>query len=46
MVVFLWGDPIYISRDASPEETEAKRIELETTLIQLTEKADKIACGK
>jgi len=41
----VWGDPIHIKRDASPEETESKRIELETTLITLTEEADRIACG-
>lgn len=28
-IVFMWGDPIYIKRDASPGETESKRIELE-----------------
>ena len=45
-IVFMWGDPIYIKRDASPGETESKRIELETTLIKLTEEAYRIACGK
>jgi hypothetical protein len=28
------------------EELEAKRTELENTLILLTEKADEMACGK
>ena len=45
-ISFLWGDPIYVSKDASAQEIEAKRVKLENELILLTEKADKMACGK
>jgi lysophospholipid acyltransferase (LPLAT)-like uncharacterized protein len=38
--VFLWGSPIWVSRDADPNEMEAKRRELETALNQLTAEAD------
>jgi lysophospholipid acyltransferase (LPLAT)-like uncharacterized protein len=45
-IVFLWGEPLPIGRNLSPEEFEKKKTELEETLISLTEKADRIACGK
>jgi hypothetical protein len=35
-----------VSKDASAQEIEAKRVKLENELILLTEKADKMACGK
>jgi hypothetical protein len=43
--LIVWGDPIYISRDETAERVEARRIELEETLVSLTEKADEMACA-
>ncbi len=40
-VVVIYGDPLYVSRDSTEEEIEAKRAELEKRLIVMTEKADK-----
>lgn len=37
---FLWGAPIWVPRDADADQLEAKRLELETTLNQLTAQAD------
>jgi lysophospholipid acyltransferase (LPLAT)-like uncharacterized protein len=44
-VVFLWGDPIAVGSDLSADDIEKKRVELETTLIRLTDKAEEMACG-
>ncbi len=44
-VFFLWGDPIYVSRDVQGDDLEAKRHEIEDALISLTETADRMACG-
>ena len=38
--VFIWGEPIYVSKDADKEELERKRIELEESLKDITKKAD------
>jgi lysophospholipid acyltransferase (LPLAT)-like uncharacterized protein len=43
--VVLCGAPIYVPRDASPEEVEAKRAELQTTLDRLREDAERQATG-
>ena len=40
--VFLWGDPILISEDADEATMEAKRQELENSLLVLTERADRL----
>ncbi|MCC7202187.1 MAG: lysophospholipid acyltransferase family protein [Nitrospirae bacterium] len=39
-VVVIYGEPVYVARDTSEEEIEAKRFELEQRLVQMTEKAD------
>jgi len=44
-IFFLWGDPIYIKKDAKADDLEIIRQELERGLIALTEKADQLACG-
>ncbi|MEW5807034.1 MAG: lysophospholipid acyltransferase family protein [Acidobacteriota bacterium] len=38
--VFLYGDPIHVSRDADDRMMEEKRIELETSLKRITEEVD------
>lgn len=38
--LFLWGDPIWVARDASPLDVEKKRLELEVTLNRMTAQAD------
>ncbi len=38
--VFLWGQPIYVARDSDDFEIERKRIQLETTLLSLTQRSD------
>lgn len=38
---FKWGPPIHVPRDATPEILEEKRLELETTLNQLTDELDR-----
>jgi lysophospholipid acyltransferase (LPLAT)-like uncharacterized protein len=45
-VFFVWGDPIYISKDASRDQIEQSRQEIEGKLISLTITADDLACGK
>ena len=44
-ILFLWGDPIYVSPDASADTIEKTRKELEERLASLTEAADRMACG-
>ena len=44
-VVFLWGDPVFVTKDLRGEDLEKKRQELEASLIALTETADRMACG-
>ena len=43
---YLWSDPIYIPRDTSRSEIELKRQHIEKKLVELTERADSLACGK
>ena len=38
--VFLWGDPIEVSRDANAAMLEAKRLEVEETMNALADRAD------
>lgn len=38
--VFIWGDPIYVDRDADRDELEKKRLEVEDELKRITEEAD------
>ena len=38
--VFLWGDPIYVSKNADDMEMSEKRVELEHALLALTQRAD------
>jgi hypothetical protein len=44
--VFLWGKPIFVSKNTGSDEIEKIRIDLENTLKTLTEQADDMACGK
>ena len=38
--VYLWGKPIYVLRDADDVAIEEKRLELENSLLALTQRAD------
>jgi len=38
--LYLWGAPIWVSRELDELALEAKRLELETTLNQMTAEAD------
>ncbi|MCA9472016.1 MAG: hypothetical protein MRJ96_13165 [Nitrospirales bacterium] len=38
--LFMWGKPIWVDKHASRKSLEAKRVELERTLLQLTNEAD------
>jgi len=42
-IVVIFGESIYVSRDADHSLLEEKREELETTLRRLTEEADRLA---
>jgi hypothetical protein len=44
--VFLWSNPLYIPKEASREQIEKMRQEVENELIELTEKADNLVCGR
>ena len=44
-ILFLWGDPVYVPRDASGGVVEEIRRELENALVSLTEAADRMVCG-
>jgi lysophospholipid acyltransferase (LPLAT)-like uncharacterized protein len=45
-VFLLWSDPIYIPKGSSRSEMESKRQDIEKILVDLTERADSLACGK
>jgi lysophospholipid acyltransferase (LPLAT)-like uncharacterized protein len=45
-VLFLWGNPMYVSHDLKGDAIEAARKGLENTLVSLTETADAMACGR
>ena len=38
--IFLWGEPIHVSREAAASELEHKRVELENNLNRMTSEAD------
>jgi lysophospholipid acyltransferase (LPLAT)-like uncharacterized protein len=38
--LFYWGEPIWVSRDATGTELEAKRRDLESALNRITAEAD------
>ncbi len=40
-IVFVCGEPISVDRDSDSDEMEAKRLELEKSLIDVTDKADR-----
>jgi lysophospholipid acyltransferase (LPLAT)-like uncharacterized protein len=40
--VILWGDPIHVARDASPEVLQAAKLQVETALTGVTQAADAI----
>jgi len=42
--VILWGEPIYVSKDETTEGLEKIRAGLEAKLMELTERADEMAC--
>lgn len=42
--VIVWGEPIWVPKDADAEQMEALRQKLESTLISITREADE-ACG-
>jgi len=44
-ILFLWGDPIYVSPDAGADTIEKTRKELEERLASLTDAADRMVCG-
>jgi lysophospholipid acyltransferase (LPLAT)-like uncharacterized protein len=44
-ILFLWSDPIYISKEVDSSKVELQRKELEQALIAVTEKVDQLACG-
>ena len=44
-VLFLWGDPVYVSREVGGTALELKRQEVERSLTTLTEEADRMVCG-
>ncbi|WP_300541967.1 lysophospholipid acyltransferase family protein [Maricaulis sp.] len=43
--VIIWGDPIHVPADASPEQLEAARLQLETVLNDITREADEAVRG-
>lgn len=42
--LFIWGKPIWVSSDATEQDLETKRLELETALNRLTAEADEAVC--
>jgi len=42
--LFVWGKPIWVPRDATEEDLETKRLELETALNRITAEADEAMC--
>jgi hypothetical protein len=38
--VFIWGNPIFVDKGATPAQVEMKREELEHTLNEITKEAD------
>lgn len=44
--IIIWGEPIHVAADATPEEMEAARLKLETELNRLTREADEAMGGE
>ncbi len=44
--LFLWGDPIWVSRSAGKVDMEVKQRELENVLLGMTRKADVVVNQK
>jgi len=44
--LFLWGNPIWVSRSAGKVDMEVKQRELENVLIGMTRKADVVVNQK
>jgi lysophospholipid acyltransferase (LPLAT)-like uncharacterized protein len=44
-ILFVWGDPLFVARDARGASLEQRRLDLEEGLVALTEKADRMVCG-
>ncbi|HUJ70078.1 MAG TPA: lysophospholipid acyltransferase family protein [Syntrophorhabdales bacterium] len=44
-ILFLWGDPVYVPKEASGNAVEQIRRDLENALVSLTEAADRMVCG-
>ena len=42
--LFVWGRPIWVPRDATEEDLETKRLELESALNTMTAEADEAVC--
>jgi lysophospholipid acyltransferase (LPLAT)-like uncharacterized protein len=40
--LFLWGTPIYVSAETSPEQMEVKRLELQCALNAVTAEAERM----
>ncbi|RKR04007.1 lysophospholipid acyltransferase family protein [Maricaulis maris] len=43
--IIIWGEPIHVAKNAGPEELEAARLALETTLNAITREADEAVGG-
>ena len=43
--VIVWGDPIYVPAEASQDELEAARLEVEQVMNRITREADEAAGG-
>jgi lysophospholipid acyltransferase (LPLAT)-like uncharacterized protein len=41
-VVYIWGEPLFVFRDANKEQLEEARVQLQDRLRQITEEADRI----
>ena len=44
--LFLYGDPLWVSREADDASLEATRLEIETVLNRLTDQANDAVCSK
>jgi len=44
-ILFLWGEPIYVSRQVQGDALEQKRREVEESLINLNDAVDRMTCG-
>ncbi len=44
-ILYVWGDPIYVPRSARGEALERERLNLERSMVALTEAADRMVCA-